>query len=151
MLFSPSTFVDQPPLQWEELYDAKLPDNYDDPGDLLAIADAEMHMGDFKLKSTDDFIVPEHMRMSGQKVQNKIIQIKLEVRRHDEVLIPGTKLATLHQVQSVQTPALIYEHFLYYSWFKILAGVVCMIHDYRTTSSRCSYQFWKCHHTHTCC
>jgi DNA-binding transcriptional regulator YdaS (Cro superfamily) len=62
--------------EWEELHKSKLPDNYENPQDLASIRHAEETIGDFKLKSSKDFVVPEKLRMNVFKAVDRLMQIK---------------------------------------------------------------------------
>ncbi|KAH9503836.1 Cilia- and flagella-associated protein 44 [Bulinus truncatus] len=62
--------------QWEELYSSKPDDNYEDPMDVAAIKEAQENMGDYKLKTAKDYVVPDHLRMNVEKAQWRLIIIK---------------------------------------------------------------------------
>jgi hypothetical protein len=66
--------------EWEELTNAKLPENYENPEDLAAIKYAEETIGDFKLKSSPDYVAPEGQRMNVFKAVERLMQIKQFVR-----------------------------------------------------------------------
>lgn len=53
-----------------------LDDNYEDPADVAAIAEAQENMGDYKLKTADDYIVPDHLRMNVEKAIMKLLVFK---------------------------------------------------------------------------
>lgn len=56
-------------------------DNYEDPNDILAIREAQENMGDYKLKSADDYVVPDHLRMNVEKARIKLLLLKELVRQ----------------------------------------------------------------------
>jgi hypothetical protein len=58
------------------LLSGKPDDNYEDPSDIAAIKEAQENMGDYKLKSADDYIVPDHLRMNVEKARIKILMLK---------------------------------------------------------------------------
>jgi hypothetical protein len=62
--------------EWKELNDSRLPDDYENPEDLASIKFAEDNLGDFKLKSSDNYIVPENQRMNVYKAVERLMQIK---------------------------------------------------------------------------
>lgn len=62
--------------KWEELTNARLPDEYENPEDLASIKDAQDNLGDFKLKMSDNYIVPEEQRMNVFKATKRLIAIK---------------------------------------------------------------------------
>jgi hypothetical protein len=62
--------------EWNDLFNARLPDDYENPDDLAAIKYAEDNLGDFKLKSGLDFVIPENQRMNVYKAVERLMQIK---------------------------------------------------------------------------
>lgn len=62
--------------EWKILLGSKLPDDYENPEDLANITYAQDHLGDFKLKSSRDFIVPEDQRMNVFKAVERLMLIK---------------------------------------------------------------------------
>lgn len=55
---------------------SRLPDDYENPDDLANIKNAEENLGDFKLKTSDNFIIPEDQRMNVYKAVERLMQIK---------------------------------------------------------------------------
>ena len=51
-------------------------ENYEDPADVAAIREAQAHMGDFKLKTAPDYVVPEHLRMDTEKKRFQILTLQ---------------------------------------------------------------------------
>ncbi|XP_033126041.1 cilia- and flagella-associated protein 44-like [Anneissia japonica] len=68
--------------QWDELHAHKPPEDYEDPNDIRAIKEAQEHMGDFKLKTAKDYVVPEHLRMNALKKRNQLIILKELIHQH---------------------------------------------------------------------
>lgn len=66
--------------EWEELFNSRLPDGYENPDDLAQIKYAEDTIGDFKLKSSPHFVVPENQRMNVYKAVERLMQIKQFVK-----------------------------------------------------------------------
>lgn len=62
--------------QWDDLYNTKPDESYEDPEDVAAIADATNNMGDYKLKTADDYVVPDHLRMNVEKAIMKLLVLK---------------------------------------------------------------------------
>ncbi|KAK6963908.1 cilia- and flagella-associated protein 44 [Biomphalaria glabrata] len=62
--------------QWQDLYSSQPDDNYEDPRDVAAIKEAQENMGDYKLKTAVDYVVPDHLRMNVEKAQTRLILIK---------------------------------------------------------------------------
>lgn len=66
-------------LQWEELYRSKPDENYEDPEDVTAIKHAQMTVGDFKLKTAHDYVVPENERINAEKKRAQLFDLQEEV------------------------------------------------------------------------
>ncbi|XP_053372820.1 cilia- and flagella-associated protein 44-like [Mercenaria mercenaria] len=62
--------------QWEELYETKPDDDYEDPADISAIKEAKDNMGDYKLKTANDYVVPDHLRMNVDKARGRLLVLK---------------------------------------------------------------------------
>lgn len=62
--------------EWRQLSDERLPDDYENPEDVKNIKYAEENLGDFKLKSSDNYVVPEKLRMNVYKAVERLMQIK---------------------------------------------------------------------------
>ncbi|XP_071842731.1 cilia- and flagella-associated protein 44-like isoform X2 [Apostichopus japonicus] len=62
--------------QWEELRSSKPPEDHEDPADVQAIKEAQENMGDFKLKTAKDYVVPEHLRMNALKKRNQLLVLE---------------------------------------------------------------------------
>lgn len=62
--------------EWQELMKSKLPDEYENPDDLANIKNAEETIGDFKLKSSDNYVVSENDRMNVFKAVERLMMIK---------------------------------------------------------------------------
>lgn len=67
-------------MQWQELNNGKPDADYEDPDEVAAIKEAEEHMGDYKLKSADDYVVPDHLRMNTEKALMKLLILKERVK-----------------------------------------------------------------------
>jgi len=66
-------------FQWEELYRSKPDENYEDPEDVEAIQNAERTIGDFKLKTAADYVVPEGQRVNAEKKRAELFDLKTNV------------------------------------------------------------------------
>ena len=66
-------------VQWEDLYASKPDDNYEDPADVEAIREAKDNMGDYKLKTAKDYVVPDHLRMNVEKARGRLLILKDQV------------------------------------------------------------------------
>ena len=51
-------------------------ENYEDPRDVAAIRYAEQHMGDYKLKTGEKYIVPEEERVDADKKKKQLTLLK---------------------------------------------------------------------------
>ncbi|XP_063718325.1 cilia- and flagella-associated protein 44-like isoform X2 [Symsagittifera roscoffensis] len=60
--------------QWEDLNKEKPSDDFEDPRDVAEIKYALEHIGDFKLKTAANYVVPEHLRMNTAR---KLVQLML--------------------------------------------------------------------------
>uniref|UniRef100_A0A7M5XG43 Uncharacterized protein n=1 Tax=Clytia hemisphaerica TaxID=252671 RepID=A0A7M5XG43_9CNID len=61
--------------EWEELYKNQPDENYEDPEDCEAIALAQQTIGDFKLKTAADFVVPENERVNAEKKRSELFSL----------------------------------------------------------------------------
>ncbi len=59
--------------EWEELLKIKPGDNFEDPREVEAIEKAKREMGDYKLKSSSDFVVSEDQRTSTDKKRKELV------------------------------------------------------------------------------
>lgn len=66
-------------MQWDQLYARKPADDYEDPADVAAIREARANMGDYKLKSSPDYVVPDELRMNTEKARYRLIQLREKV------------------------------------------------------------------------
>lgn len=48
---------------------------------MAAIKEAQANMGDFKLKTAADYVVPEHLRMDAEKKRLQIVTVQELVSR----------------------------------------------------------------------
>uniref|UniRef100_H2ZFC4 Cilia- and flagella-associated protein 44 n=1 Tax=Ciona savignyi TaxID=51511 RepID=H2ZFC4_CIOSA len=67
--------------EWEELFRSKPDENFEDPADVAAIKDAQANMGDFKLKTAPDYVVPEHLRMDTEKKRYQLLILQGLINR----------------------------------------------------------------------
>lgn len=54
-------------------------DDYEDPADLEAIAQAKGHMGDFKLKSAQNYVVPDRATLNAFEAKYRLVNMVEEV------------------------------------------------------------------------
>jgi WD40 repeat protein len=62
--------------QWDELLKRRPDDTYEDPVYVSAIEEAKRTMGNFKLKSSSDYIVPEDQRVNADKKRVQIVLLR---------------------------------------------------------------------------
>ena len=68
----------------KDLMDSKPDEKYEDPKDVSAIRYAELHMGDYKLKTADNYIVPESERVDADKKKRQILLLTESVNNLKE-------------------------------------------------------------------
>ena len=71
--------------QWKDLMEHKPDDKYEDPNDVAAIRYAETHMGDYKLKTGETYVVPESERIDAEKKLRQMMLLMESVHnlKHD--------------------------------------------------------------------
>ncbi|CAG7731039.1 unnamed protein product [Allacma fusca] len=67
-------------LRWAELNAQKIPDDYEDPTDIVAISAAKENLGDYKLKSSDDYTGE---RISAAVRRQRVIDMKFRI--HEQI------------------------------------------------------------------
>ena len=67
--------------EWEILLSSRMPEAYENPEDLANIRSAEENLGNFKLKTSKEYVVPEDQRMNVYKAVERLMQIKEYVRK----------------------------------------------------------------------
>ncbi|KAJ3110143.1 Cilia- and flagella-associated protein 44 [Phlyctochytrium bullatum] len=107
---------------WKELMEAKPDDSYEDPRDVAAIRYAELHMGDYKLKTGEKYIVPEserafnrrvlRMRQRKKDLVGKISEKNEHIRKISELLNEMGE-ATEDRIWSPEVDAKSYPHLRY--------------------------------------
>jgi len=65
--------------QLEKLKASKPDKNVDDPMDVAAINYAERNMGDYKLKSDPNYVVPEHQRVNAERKRRQMVLLQESV------------------------------------------------------------------------
>ena len=73
------------PSQWEELYRRRPGKATDDPSEVELVRGFKENMGDFKLKSSVDYVVPRHQQTSGGGKRREILRLKDQVRGRDRI------------------------------------------------------------------
>eukprot|EP00842_Homolaphlyctis_polyrhiza_P000148 jgi/Hompol1/1133/HPOL_000053-RA len=86
---------------WKSLMDEKPDETYEDPKDIAAIRYAQLHMGDYKLKTADNYIVPESERIDADKKRRQILLLResintLKDQYNKQVLKLRSRKATLN-------------------------------------------------------
>ncbi|KAJ3323577.1 Cilia- and flagella-associated protein 44 [Boothiomyces sp. JEL0866] len=69
---------------WKQLMDSKPDDKYQDPKDVAAIRHAINHMGDYKLKTAANYIVPESERVDADKKKRQIMLLNESIKNLKE-------------------------------------------------------------------
>ncbi len=52
----------------------------DDPNETEALKQAQANMGDYKLKTASDYVVPEHQRVTTKSKRRQLILLRKQVR-----------------------------------------------------------------------
>ena len=65
--------------KWKQLLAAKPDDKYEDPKDVAAMEHAKKHMGDYKLKTADNYKVPDHLRINADKKRRQMVLLEESV------------------------------------------------------------------------
>ena len=65
--------------EWTQLLSEKPMDGYQHPEDIALLLDAETNMGDFKLKTSADYTVPEELRMNATKKRMQLVLLRQEI------------------------------------------------------------------------
>lgn len=65
--------------EWEALMAMEPNDQYQHPDDIVSLRDAELIMGDFKLKAASDYSVPEEQRMNASKKRVQLVALRQEM------------------------------------------------------------------------
>ncbi|KAI6658873.1 Cilia- and flagella-associated protein 44-like [Oopsacas minuta] len=71
--------------EWAQLIAEKPQDNYQHPDDIVLLHDAETNMGDFKLKTSSDYTVPEDLRMNASKKRIQLVLLRQEIQYRSEL------------------------------------------------------------------
>ncbi|XP_031554688.1 cilia- and flagella-associated protein 44-like isoform X2 [Actinia tenebrosa] len=68
--------------QWDELNRNKPDENYEDPKDKAAIKEAKENMGDYKLKTAKDYVVPESQRVNAEKKRLQLLKLLDQIHQY---------------------------------------------------------------------
>ena len=71
--------------EWTQLMKEKPEDKYQHPDDIALLYDAETNMGDFKLKSSSDYTVPEELRMNASKKRIQLVLLRQEIELRSQL------------------------------------------------------------------
>ncbi|NWW51866.1 CFA44 protein, partial [Pedionomus torquatus] len=83
--------------EWDELYESKPSDDYENPKDSEDIREAQENMGCYELKTATNYKVPEHKRMSTAK---KVMQLtSLEVLIHKKKVNMNKEIMSLRDLK----------------------------------------------------
>ncbi|KAL5112674.1 Cilia and flagella-associated protein 44 [Taenia crassiceps] len=70
--------------QWEELYAKKPTNKWEDPLDVAAIEFVKNNMGDFKLKSSSSYSVPEHLKPTATKSRLALLEAITQISQRQD-------------------------------------------------------------------
>ncbi|NXP06425.1 CFA44 protein, partial [Thinocorus orbignyianus] len=83
--------------EWDELYESKPSDDYENPKDSEDIREAQENMGCYELKTATNYKVPEHKRMNAAK---KVLQLtSLEVAIHKKKVNMNKEIMSLRDLK----------------------------------------------------
>lgn len=68
--------------EWNELYRNKPDEGYQDPKDVAAIKEARENMGDYKLKTAKDYVVPESQRVNAEKKRIQLLNLLDQIHQY---------------------------------------------------------------------
>ncbi|NXN22326.1 CFA44 protein, partial [Nycticryphes semicollaris] len=83
--------------EWDELYESKPSDDYENPKDVEDIREAQENMGCYELKTATNYRVPEHKHMNPAK---KVVQLtSLEVLIHKKKANMNKEIMSLRDLK----------------------------------------------------
>ena len=83
-------------VQWEELYGGKPDDKKEDPEEARLLEKAKENLGDYKLKTASDYVVPEDQRVTTKSKRKQLVMLRAHVRRTlHSVLCRSTIMCTI--------------------------------------------------------
>ncbi|NXT02418.1 CFA44 protein, partial [Jacana jacana] len=83
--------------EWDELYENKPSDDYENPKDVEDIREAQENLGCYELKTATDYRVPEHKRMNTAK---KVMQLtSLEMLIHKKKVNMNKEIMSLRDLK----------------------------------------------------
>ncbi|XP_040195062.1 cilia- and flagella-associated protein 44 [Rana temporaria] len=93
--------------EWDKLYKTKPSEDYEDPQDVLAIKNAKENMGDLKLKTAEDYTVPEHLRINAEQKRNELAMLESIIHEQKSAMnlsileLRDFKVETMEQMKSL--------------------------------------------------
>lgn len=66
-------------LQWEELYRRKPDEKSEAPGERESLEHFKENMGDYKLKTSSDYVVPAHQRVGTKTKRKQLLLLRNQV------------------------------------------------------------------------
>ena len=66
-------------MQWEELYSGKPDDKKEDPEEARLLEKAKENLGDYKLKTASDYVVPEDQRVTTKSKRKQLVMLRAHV------------------------------------------------------------------------
>ncbi|KAM5180821.1 cilia- and flagella-associated protein 44 [Mantella aurantiaca] len=99
--------ISQRKQEWEELYKTKPSEDYKDPQDVLAIKSAKENMGDFKLKTAEDYTVPERLRINAEQKRRELAILESIIHEQKSAMnrsileLRDFKVETIENVKSL--------------------------------------------------
>ena len=66
-------------LQWEELNQRRPERTTDDPEEVALVEQFKENMGDYKLKTSSDYVVPKHQQVTWEKKRRQLLLLRNQV------------------------------------------------------------------------
>ena len=67
--------------QWEELLARRPGKGEEDPEEAALVQQFKANMGDYKLKTASDYVVPKHQRVTFSKKRRSLLFLRNQVKR----------------------------------------------------------------------
>lgn len=72
--------------QWEELMARRPEKGEEDPEEAALVEQFKENMGDYKLKTASDYVVPKHQRATFSKKKRSLIFLRNQVDKHSLIV-----------------------------------------------------------------
>lgn len=69
------------------MYNSKPDEKQEDPEEAQLLEQARENLGDYKLKTASDYVVPEHQRVTTKKKRQQLMMLRAQVGTHCSILL----------------------------------------------------------------